>query len=137
MLLTQFNRLTQARVALILAVDQSIRKAAFDVEAQAKLGAAVDTGFMRSSVYVELHDSSDYGNAIDPPAGAELLPEIARAEDGHTAYVAVAASYAIYVEMGTSRMAAQPFLGPAFDAVMPSLTSALEHIEERLLALGV
>lgn len=137
-LFEQFNHLTAARVALLAAVDEVIRKGAYDIEAQAKMGAAVDTGFMRSSVYVELHDISDYAqNWASVPTGEIPLSEIPRAEDAHTAYVAVAASYAIYVELGTSKMAAQPFLRPAFDNVMPTVNAALEKIETRMIALGL
>lgn len=132
----QFSRLVEAQAAIHHAAAQAIKKAAFDVEARAKMAAAVDTGFMKSSVYSELHDSSTYGQAIEPPAGAELLPEIPRAENDTTAYVAVGASYAVYVETGTVHMAAQPFLGPAADAVQASLTQVLSKLEDQMRGLG-
>lgn len=136
-LITEFNHLEAAKEAINQAISKAVRKAAFDVEGQAKVRAAVDTGFMKSSIYAEMHDSSDYGGAGEPPAGAELLAEIPRAEDDHTAYVAVGASYGIYVEFGTVHMAAQPFMTPAADAVQPSFVAAMEKLEGALTALGI
>ena len=86
-------------------VDRVVRKAANDVEAQAKVRAAVDTGFMRASI------------------------KSGRVGPGHYR-VTVGAEYARYVELGTRHMAAQPFLRPAFDAVVPTMRRALERIVE-------
>lgn len=86
-------------------VDRAVAKAAADVEAQAKIRAAVDTGFMRASIHAE------------------------KVGTGHHRVV-VGAEYAQYVEFGTRHMAAQPFLRPAFDAVIPRLRQALERIVE-------
>lgn len=131
-----FERLEAARLAIEKAIAASIKKAAFDVEAHAKANVPVATGFLKSSIYAELHGSSDYGNAGEPPAGAELLPEIPRPADDHTAYVAVGASYGVYVELGTVKMAAQPYLAPALDAVRPSFEAALEKLEAQMVAFG-
>lgn len=131
-----FNRLEEARLAIEKAVSQSIRKAAFDCEGRAKANAPVQTGFLKSSIYVETHDSSDYDASAEPPGDAEMLPEIPRAENDHTAYVAVGASYGIYVEMGTVHMAAQPYLTPAMEAVRPGFTAAMEKLEAQMRALG-
>lgn len=78
---------------------QVVRKSALDVEAQAKLRAPVDTGFLRNSIHTE--QSSDL-----------------RAE------VIVGAEYGLYIEYGTSRMAAQPFLNPAVEFVRPAFEAA-------------
>jgi len=42
-------------------------------------------------------------------------------------YVADGVEYGIYQETGTSRMAAQPFMHPAAEAVRPGLTQALKN----------
>lgn len=47
------------------------------------------------------------------PLGSALGAAIAAAGDGDAVQVVVAASYAAFVEFGTSRNAARPFLGPA------------------------
>jgi HK97 gp10 family phage protein len=88
-----------------------VRKAAFDVERYAKQNAAVDTGFMRSSIHtvIQTNNWRTYG--------AEVIAE---------------AAYSYFVEAGTSRMAPQPFMGPALDRVEPGFVAALEAIADPL-----
>ena len=78
------------------------RKAAFDIEGQAKTRAAVDTGNMKNSI-----QASGDGLAwrVDSPA-----------------------EYSIYVEFGTSRAGAQPFMVPAVEQVRPSFLAALKSL---------
>lgn len=61
------------------------------VTAEAQTRATVDTGNMRRSISYNVHDDN---NGVD----IGVTPE---------------ASYAVYVEKGTSKMKAQPFLEPA------------------------
>lgn len=88
-----------------------VRKAAFDVERYAKQGAAVDTGFMRSSIHtvIQTNNWRTYG--------AEVIAE---------------AFYSFFVEHGTTRMAPQPFMGPALDRVEPGFMAALEALADPL-----
>lgn len=88
----------------------AVRKAAFSVERGAKIRAPVDTGNLRSSINTSL-GGTGLGPAV--PIGAEVGPE---------------ASYGVHQELGTARMAPQPFLGPAFDEVEPSFLAALDDI---------
>lgn len=90
------------------AAGQAVRKAGTDVMAQAQTRAPVDTGYLRSSI------SAD---SIGPT----------EVEIGPTAH------YGKYLEYGTSRAAAQPYLQPAFDAVAPSLENAISQIGGRIL----
>lgn len=71
-----------------------VKAVAFGVEAQAKLNAPVLTGFMRNSIEAE------------------------EGEDPLSWLVSVYADYGIYVELGTSRAAAQPFLVPSVERSM-------------------
>jgi HK97 gp10 family phage protein len=88
----------------------AVRKAAFAVERGAKIRAPVDTGNLRNSINVSLSGSGlSAGDAI----AAEVGPE---------------ANYGIFIELGTWKMAPQPFLGPAFDEVEPSFLAALDDI---------
>jgi HK97 gp10 family phage protein len=67
----------------------------------------VDTGFLKSSESVDVDGL--------------------RFEAGPTA------DYGEYVELGTSRMAAEPYAGPAFDQELPSIIDALADAGARIL----
>lgn len=86
---------------------KAIAKTALDIEADAKALAPVDTGLLKNSI------SSDI-----KPLSAEIGPTT---------------HYAGYVEHGTSRMAAQPYMGPAFDRRAPGLEKALGQIGGKIL----
>lgn len=82
----------------------AVAKTAYDLQAQAMARCPVDTGNLRSSITVEL----------DPSGLA--------AEVGPTAH------YGAHVEYGTVRMAPQPYMQPAIDAVMPGYLAAMQQI---------
>ncbi len=87
---------------------QVVRKAAHDVQSQAKSRAAVDTGAMRNSISTQMSG----------PLSATIGPS---------------ASYAVYLEGGTRYMAARPFMGPAADAVEPAFIAAMEKLGGEIL----
>lgn len=90
------------------ALSAAIRKAAFDVEGRAKVNAPVDTGALRNSIQ-------------------------AKAEAGALeAEVVTGIEYAIHQEFGTGRMAAQPFMIPAADAVRPDFEKAVAAVLRQL-----
>lgn len=77
------------------------------IVADAKTAAPVDTGFLRSSI----------GMDVDPDGlGLEAGPT---------------AAYGGYVEHGTSRMAPRAFMGPALDRNSGAFMQALEEIAGR------
>lgn len=82
----------------------AISKFGHDTEATAHVLVPVDTGFLDSTI------------------GTEVL--------GMSADVFATAEYGEYVERGTSRMSAEPYLSPAFD-------QHLEPFENALGAIGV
>lgn len=88
-----------------------IRKAAFDVERGAKTRAPVDTGYLKNSIHTEIVQNDRRVYAAEVIAGAE---------------------YAAFVEYGTSRMAPQPFMGPAYEAVLPGFMAVMEAIANPL-----
>jgi HK97 gp10 family phage protein len=67
----------------------------------------VDTGFLKSSESVDV--------------------------DGLRFQAGPTADYGEYVELGTSRMAAEPYAGPAFDQELPSIIDALADAGARIL----
>ena len=87
----------------------AVAKTAADASAIAQRLAAVDTGHMRSSV------------------GWEMIAA-GVAEFGATA------NYAPHVEYGTYKMAPQPFIHPAADAVTPTLEAAIAQIAGEVLS---
>ena len=105
-----------------------IRKAAFDLQAQAQANAPVDTGFLKNSIYVEMQDTSTYGQAQDPQGDQTLLPEVEKPSNKTTAIVAVGANYGIFVEYGSVHGPPQPYLTPAAEMVKPEFERAMDKI---------
>lgn len=93
------------------AISRALYAGALVVEGYAKTLVPVDTGFLRSSI------QSAHG------------PD-------NSAIVAVAAEYAAYVEYGTSRMHAQPYLRPAVDEHISEIEQAVGETLERELSVG-
>lgn len=87
---------------------QAVAKTAADITADAKKFAPYRTGNLRNSIGHDLRSDS---------TGVE-------AEIGPTA------NYGHYLEHGTSRMAPQPYLGPAFDRRVPSFEKAMGMIAD-------
>ena len=83
---------------------QVVRKSGQALQNHAIRNAPVDTGFLQSSIYMAT-DST-----------------------GLTAIISPTAAYSHFVEHGTIRMAAQPFMAPALEAVEPSFVAAMEHL---------
>lgn len=81
----------------------AVAKAAADVEAHAKAVVPVDTGALRASIQAR------HVSALE----AEVVAQ---------------QQYAIFVELGTSRMGAQPYMTPAADTVRPSFLAAIARI---------
>ena len=100
-------------VAKFLAVNAQVQvraamacnKAALDTQRDARVLAPVDTGNLRGSIQVR-------------PASAALTE----------ATVGPEAEYGVYVEYGTSRMAAQPYMRPAADRHGPAFVQAFERM---------
>lgn len=81
-------------------IKQALARAAFEAEGEAKRSAPVDTGFLRGSIQVA---------------------QVTERE----ATIGVAAEYGLYVEEGTSRAKAQPYLRPALEKAAKGLEAAL------------
>jgi len=94
-----------------------VRRTALDVERRAKVHAPVDTGFLRNSIYTVTAESSGYAEAwriAKEIAPRVFLEEMVRPSE-LSALVMVGAEYGAFVEFGTARMAAQPYLRPAVE----------------------
>lgn len=97
------RQLSKKGIAARIATDLILKDASFRVEAGAKNRAAVDTGYMKRTIF--------------------------QAKIGELTYKVVApVHYAIYVEKGTRKMRAQPFLKPALNEERIRLFSQLKQI---------
>ena len=103
----KFNHFPQLAEKAHAAVSEIVRKAAFDVEGQAKTFVPIDTGALHNSIDVQM-------------------------EGDLTAIIAPHTEYAAFVEFGTSKMSAQPYMTPAAEAVRPAYVQALTQLESRL-----
>lgn len=98
--------LTAQAASLVPRAAVVVRKTAFDTEADAKALAPVDTGMLRNSITTSVSNG------------------------GLTAGVVATASYAHWVEGGTSRSSPQPFMGPATDRNAPKFHEAMGQLAE-------
>ena len=85
-------------------VMQIVEKAASDIVNQAQQAAPVDTGALRASIGMEMTGPAE-------------------------ATVSVGVNYGAYVEYGTVKMAAQPYLTPAVEANRDPFNQAFSQIE--------
>lgn len=106
-IIVRYNRLVQIAEKLPGEVETIVRKAAFDIEAHAKTAVPVDTGKLKSSISCE----------FPRPSQAIIAP--------HT-------DYAVYVEYGTRKQRAKPYMRPAAEKVAPAFLEACRRLEERL-----
>ena len=93
----------------------AIRKTAKDIQANAKQIAPVDTGNLKNSITTS--DLRTVGTSGDMYA-----------------VIGPTASYAPYVEFGTSRQAPQAFLGPSLDRFSGSFEQAMLQLAERAIS---
>lgn len=91
----------------------ALRKTAYGIQRTAMAKAPVDTGALRQSISVSFVGDGRSGAMV-----AEIGPTV---------------DYGHFVEDGTSRMAGQPFMGPAYDANIPQLEAALGAVAEAIL----
>ena len=82
----------------------AVRKTGLDVEADAKSFAPVDTGNLMNSITTRFS-----------PLRAEVV---------------ATADYAVFVELGTTRMAEQPFMRPAAARRAPGFIKAIEQLAD-------
>lgn len=94
-----------------------VRKIGFAVEAKAKELAPIDLGPLKAGIYVRTINDNQLP-VIPAPAERVELPAPASKTEVN---VGPSVDYGIYQELGTGKMAAQPYLGPAIRHVESSL----------------
>ena len=126
-----FDRFPVANEAAVRAVSKAVRAIAFGVQESAieriREQDAIDTGAMRNSVYVETDEVNERASKLAAAIAAGGSPGIHSGKPHHVvpaspngsgleelqARVGVCVEYGVYVEMGTVKMAARPFMAPA------------------------
>jgi hypothetical protein len=99
-----------------------IKTIAFMIEALAKMKAPVDTGALRSSIYVATHQSNN------PPSEAtESLPN---PSTRFSAVIGPSVEYGIHQELGTSQLDAQPYMIPALREVERQLEDGFRPLAD-------
>jgi HK97 gp10 family phage protein len=104
----KFDRFPEIAAAMPERASAVVRKASFDVEGQAKGRAPVDTGALKNSISTEFEDG------------------------GLTGIIAPHVEYAAYVEYGTKRMSAQPYMTPAAESVAPAFIAAMKQMLQEI-----
>ena len=99
---TVHSRFPVIAAAAIAKAAAATAKAAHDIEAQAVARAPVDTGHLKNTIAAS---GGGLSWRVDSPA-----------------------EYSVYQEMGTSKMAAHPYMIPALEAVRPSYIAAMRTL---------
>jgi HK97 gp10 family phage protein len=113
-------------------VDEAVRATAFEVEGIAKSKARWITGAMRASIFTKTSKSTNMAEALAAalgknPASSPEDPTPGHPEKMH-AYIAPGVYYAKFVEFGTKRKAARPFLTPAVEKAAEIMEKHLKRI---------
>lgn len=111
----------QIKSALDQAIDKGLEMIGLKAEGYAKKKCPVDTGLLRNSI-THAQSGQSFSHSYSSTDGKQSGTfSGAIGSDGDKAeYIGTNVEYAAYVEMGTSRTAAQPYLKPA----------ATEHMDE-------
>lgn len=106
---TKRNRIPELRRSLRPRAEAIINARALQIASIARQLCPVDTGALRDSIAIETYAGHRPGF-------------------GTAKRIVVGQFYAPFVEFGTSRMAAQPFLMPAFEAVKGHILADMKRI---------
>lgn len=110
-------------------VKAAVDKSAFRVESKAKQGSPLKTGANRNSGYTNTGNGSNYSqsasSAKSANPGAVVDSEI-QPPDDMTDIVGFSMEYSLWLEIGTGKMAARPYLVPAVESEEKELTQAIK-----------
>jgi len=143
-LIVIFNLLPEIAARLDEVAGKVVRKAAFDVAANAKANTenvmTRRTGFLVNSIYVEPgEDGGDNPypySRVQQPEGDQVLLEKVETPSRLSAIVAVGANYGCYLEYGTAHMPPHPYFTPAIEYIKPQFEHAMELALETLASEG-
>ena len=102
-----FDHFPQIAALLPQAVGEIVQETILDIETGAKLRAPVDTGALRASIQSEMTGETS----------GEVATDI---------------EYSVFVEFGTVRAAAQPYMTPAAEAARSPFIRKMSNLESSL-----
>lgn len=102
-----YNKFPDIAAKLPREVKTIVQETLYAIESTAKIRCPVDTGALRASIQSEM--TSETGGQV----GTNIL-------------------YSIFVEYGTSRQGAQPYMTPAAESERPKFMRAMKDLESRL-----
>lgn len=103
---------------------QIVRKTAYDIAGRAQ----ADMSRAKSGRMYGAHRASAPGESPAVDTGALKNSIAVEMDTPVRAIVSVGAEYGLYLELGTRRMAARPFLRPAVDAVRDAFVQAMRKV---------
>jgi hypothetical protein len=112
------TKLDQIAAQLQIKTERVLMRFALQVEVEAKQLAPIDTSALRNSIYTVgqgadgYKEASSAAEAANPAVQTEALPTPVLPTIAH---VGPCVDYAAYLEFGTARMAAHPYLMPALE----------------------
>lgn len=128
-----FNNFGKVAAALPKLIQQVVDKTALDLEAGYKSMirsySFKGTGNMLNSAYSVTSKGSTWAvgyERLQPPSLSQKFQ----------AFAGIAASYAIYINMGTVHYAAHPFFEPTNERVGRGLDSAMQAVAKKLEDMG-
>lgn len=103
---------------------KSVLQGALAFQAQATMLTPVKTGALRGSITIRFKDRDIHSGYY---AADKSGTQISKPTDDDTAFVGTAINYAPYIEYGTARSVAQPFMRPALDLVQGKILNIFQR----------
>lgn len=115
-----------------------VRQVAAELRQKATDDVPVDIGFLRASIYQVTSDASTYWQATSQAQKIDefrtLLAEVEIPQSDLEVIVAYAASYALFVHDGTSRMSGRPWLQAALEAMRGKAPDTIAAVIAKAIA---
>lgn len=134
---TFFNNFPEIAEAFGQIAADLVTDTALDLQGQIEDACPVDTGFLQNTVYTRTYTSNNYrgGGRVSKKAkksGQYTLPSVPQPPNQYTAYVAVGANYAAYVELGTVKMSPRPFFYQVVDSNQALFEEKAADLEDQI-----
>jgi hypothetical protein len=126
-----FNNWHKVAKSFEPAINDVLKASAHNVQGGAQARAPVDTGFLKNSIYVV---PGKYNRPVPLRKGQRAFRKLPLPTRPLLYYVAVGAMYGWFLEYGTTKMEARPYLIPAVEAERRGFNQAINAIKEAIEA---